>query len=380
VYNDDKVRRRCLDRSIEDLRAQAPETEYLPVDNTGRQFATAGAALNHGASQARHEVVAFVHQDVYLHSLEALEHAAGWLRDEQIGVLGAVGITADGRMLGRMRDRVILLGEAAPEPVDVDSLDEVLFLIRRDLVRQQPLSSSPRLAWHAYAVEYGVRMGALGLRAAAIDIPHTHNSMTTNLARLDDAHRAIAELYPDRLPVRTTCGVVGAPRRSLPGEAVLRPHRWRYRWLRGSLATHRLRSATGLPRWVLGDIRMDVDELLALVPDPPLRVVSHNGRLEFTEPADKPLGLVRGSVAVELSSGDSQRLLEAAEEARRGASVLLTNLDASVLGLLGPAVAGQPSVAGWDQTIGAWLVLGPAAELAPPMWTARRGRPLAAPR
>ena len=83
VFNDAEVRQACLDRSLEAHRVEAPNTEYLPVDNVGGAFESAGAALNHGAARARHDYVAFVHQDVYLHSLTALEEAAGRLADDE---------------------------------------------------------------------------------------------------------------------------------------------------------------------------------------------------------------------------------------------------------------------------------------------------------
>jgi len=76
VFNDPDVLTSCLERSILLGLADAPETEYLPVDNTDGQFASAGAALNDGARRARHDDVVLVHQDVYLHSLVALERAA----------------------------------------------------------------------------------------------------------------------------------------------------------------------------------------------------------------------------------------------------------------------------------------------------------------
>lgn len=141
VFNDPEVRQRCLDRSIEEHRDEA-SLEYLPIDNVDGSFATAGAALNHGASLARHEHLAFVHQDVYLHSLAALGAAAGAFADDPgIGLLGAVGVDASGGLVGRIRDRVTLLGEHVDRPTEVASLDEVLFMAPRALVLREP---SPR--------------------------------------------------------------------------------------------------------------------------------------------------------------------------------------------------------------------------------------------
>lgn len=52
---------------------------------------------------------------------------------------------------------MVLLGKSAPRPRVADSLDEMLFLALRRLVLQEPLTESPEMAWHAYAVEYGLR-------------------------------------------------------------------------------------------------------------------------------------------------------------------------------------------------------------------------------
>ncbi|MBN9376581.1 MAG: hypothetical protein J0I40_14580 [Cellulomonas sp.] len=159
VFNDPAVRSSCLDRSIAAGLSDAPDTEYIPVDNTRGQFRSAGAALNAGAAESRRRVVAFVHQDVYLHDLVALERAAAALLDDpRIGLVGAVGITDTGAVLGRVRDRVVMIGQPTSESQDVDSVDEVLFLVDRDRVVADPLSEHPDLAWHAYAVEYGARM------------------------------------------------------------------------------------------------------------------------------------------------------------------------------------------------------------------------------
>src|SRR5690242_9180503 len=98
VFNDLEVRRSCLDRSLEAHAHNGSRLDYVPVDNICSSFASAGAALNYGAAQARHDYVVFVHQDVYLHSLKAVEEAAGMLaNDETIGLLGAFGVTSEGR-------------------------------------------------------------------------------------------------------------------------------------------------------------------------------------------------------------------------------------------------------------------------------------------
>src|ERR1700712_5241769 len=88
VFNNETVRRRCLDRSIDDHRGQLPGVELIAFDYTTHAFSSAGAALNHGARLATGDILAFVHQDVYLHSLDALGRAGQLLMDDPaIGLL-----------------------------------------------------------------------------------------------------------------------------------------------------------------------------------------------------------------------------------------------------------------------------------------------------
>jgi len=385
VFNDHAVRVDHLDRSITAGQEDAPNTEYLPIDNVDGSFPTAAAALNHGARLARNDYLAFVHQDVYLHSLVAVERAAGMLADTpSLGVIGAVGVTSDGRLVGRIRDRVVLLGDEAPEPVDVDSIDEVLFVASRERIVAEPLLDTPRLAWHAYAVEYCARVRAVGLRAAALDIPLTHNSLTTNLARLDEAHREVAERYPALMPLRSTCGTlrVGAsPHSRLADRAG--SQRWRYRWLRESAL---LRYALGwslgwwpkrrLPgvRLVLADIRRDIDDLAATASGS-ITVVNLG---EWSVPpggSSHSVQLERRGRPFVFTTATTENLL--AKVVARGDQdvVLVTNLTSTAVREVLAAAGGRPTVVGFHEGIGLWALLGHGGPY-PSAWDEPRARPL----
>jgi len=374
VANDEAVRSRCLDRSIAELLHEAPATEYLPIDNRDGAFASAGAALNHGARQARHDYVAFVHQDVCLHSLVALERAAGAVAaDPGIGMLGAVGIAADGRIVGRARDRVVLIGDRVARPTDVDSLDEVLFLVPRATLLREPLSEDPELAWHAYAVEYGLRLRALGKRVTAGDVPLTHNSLTINVDRLDVAHRAVAAGYPAALPLRTTCGTIGGGAPASTRRGPLAAQRWRYRWLRESLVAHRIRRAVGGGPVVLSDLRHDLDDALA----------DFDGQLEVLNlergADERPLQLVRRDRTLSVAALSETALASAVSGWRPGRSLLATNLAVGDLRALARLAPDTPRVAGFHDDTGCWLLLGELARQAPPLWTSPRATPFAMP-
>lgn len=359
VFNDLYVRSRCLDRSIEAGSPEAPGTEYLPVDNTAHQFASAGAALNHGIRSANNEVVVLVHQDVYLHSLPALETMAGVLLDDAgIGLAGAVGITRSGGVSGVLRDRVVMIGEPAGTGETVDSIDEVLFMITRARALREPLSVDPDLAWHAYGVEYGARMQALGLRVVAADLKLTHNSMTTNLDRLAEAHARVAVLHPSVVPLQTTCGVVRAHGDTSRWRTLLRRRRGAMAWLRESATAAQLARAGHLrvTDVVLADIRLEIDDALATL---------DAGRLTIRnlEPVPQPSAdwaadaLPRGDRESSAAVADVDDAVAALRGRKGDEAVLITGVDARTLERLAPALRDAPFLVGVLRDTGAWVLV-----------------------
>jgi hypothetical protein len=375
VYNNLAVRQHCLDRSIERLDAEASNVEYLPIDNVNGSFPSAGSALNHGASLASGDVVAFVHQDVFLHSLTALKKAAEQMLAGGFGLLGAVGVQSGGRIVGRIRDRVVLLGEAVASPVDVDSVDEVLFMVPRNQLPHEPLTESSAMAWHAYAVEYGLRARRLGLRTGVADIPLTHNSLTINLDRLDEAHRAVAAHYEDMLPVYTTCGVITKIGGKTRRETWLSSQRWRYPWLRESLAIRQSHQVSGPAATVLADIRRDVDDVINRSPGRRLHIVNRfqGGPLDG---GWSPLELARRDGCVVLATCDISDVSAALTSRPRGDWLLLTNLSRADLRVLGSQLSAPLGVLGFHAGIGFWILLGAPLAALPPRWGSKRATPL----
>lgn len=369
VFNDAEVRAACLDRSLHDLAAEAPDLEYIPVDNTGHTHPTAGDALNHGARLARNPVVVFVHQDVYLHSLRALEETAAMLlADPSVGIVGAVGVDRSERLVGRIRDRVVLTGGPVAGLAAADSLDEVLFMLRREDVLAEPLATHPDLAWHGYAVEYGLRQRRAGRQVRVADLPLTHNSLTINLARLDVAHRKVLTDYPALMPVATTCGRIPAPARR--GIEPLRRLRSGGRWVRQSVQVRQALQDLRVPV-VLADLTRDADQIVAAMDTAGSVVAVIN-----VDASPKPLGgpepfvLTRLGRPVEFHSTTP-------DQSRSMAHRLLTAGRPVVVTNLGPRevrriLAGAPGdlVVGYHPHGRFWVVGAPASAL-PTAW--RRG-------
>jgi hypothetical protein len=377
VFNDRAVREECLDRSLA-AHLGTGDVEYIPVDNTSHAFASAGAALNQAAALARHEVVVFVHQDVYLHSVERIARAAAHLRDGAWGLLGANGVTREGESVGRLRDRLAIIGETSATPVAVDSVDEVLFLVSRDQVIAHPLSEDPDLAWHAYAVEYGLRMRELGFDVGAVDMACTHNSLTMNVERLDVAHQRVAQLFPNQVPVRTTCGTAGATTSGWRDTSLVRDHGWRLRWLKNSVRAARARRRLRLPA-VLSDIRHDID-MLSLSENTELNVINLDDSGRFAAVAGGPLTLSRsGRRFVFWCVSTVEELVERVASLPTTASTLVVDLNPDVLTRLNGRLPAQDEWLLGVHDSSTWLLGGPVADALPERWTATRSTPLGSP-
>lgn len=371
VFNDAGVLSSCLQSSFQRGTADAPETELIVVDNREGRFATAGSALNFGARRARNPVIAFVHQDVVLHSLSTLERAAALLlRDPGIGLLGAVGIDGSGHIVGRMRDRIVQIGEPAPTPAAVETLDEVLLMATSDRLTQSPLSEDPLLAWHAYGVEYACRVRREGLIAAAVDVAITHNSLTVNLARLTEAHHRVRDEYIELLPIHTTCGTIGSERsQSRLGRAFARRHGAVTWWHESRMASRLARR--GVPS-VLADIRLLVDDAVRLSGRRRLTVVDAAPQ---TSPGTT-VGLSRFGVpfSIEHATGTAEL---AARLGRRhpDETLLLTGLDVRDAAALSARQPGQ--ITGYWRDTGLWVLAGVDVAAVAPLWNTRRNLPYA---
>jgi hypothetical protein len=361
VFNDVPVREQCLDRSIERRRPEVDDLDYVLIDNCDGTIPSAGAAFNLATARARHDYLVFVHQDVVLHSLTALERAAAAMEaDHGIGLAGAFGVEHGGRLVGRVRDRVALIGDHNAGPADVDAVDEVLFIVPRRVFHAERLSEVPELAWHAYAVEYGVRLRDAGLRVCGVDVPLTHNSLSVNTEHLDVAHAEIARTYPHALPVRTPNGVVRSPRARRRHE-LMTQHTTRLRRLYESAHAHAGRRALGGAQCVLGDIRWCIDDLLAGGADP-LLVVNLDRDGTFVDDGPDPLVLRRHEYEVRLTSKGPDQVSEAIATAPVGASVLVAGLRARDLRALAPHLGHGRRLLGFRREVGYWLLVGPSVE------------------
>ncbi len=195
--------------TLKGLANQAAHYEIIAIDNRASSFNSAAAALNHGARQAKGAWLLFIHQDVLLFSDDWLESAEKILDQERPdGWTGVAGQDAEGRTQGFMLDRASLLGNPFDRLLEVQTLDECLLIHRNDRTDGNYFDEAVP-GWHAYGVEACCAAIREGKKNYVISMPIWHDSKSTNLEGLADAHHYVWRKHGEQLgKIYTTCGVL----------------------------------------------------------------------------------------------------------------------------------------------------------------------------
>lgn len=172
AVNDRAVLDFCLMRSEAISSGQARLRTY-------EGFATAGLAYNQALDDSKAPYLVLVHQDVYLPRTFTARVRAEIATLNQVdpnwAVAGSIGMDAAGQVHGRTWSSGLrkLVGSKAEAPASVDTLDEVLLIVRRGTgVRFDPDLPS----FHLYAADI-VQVARAGGRASyVIDAPVIHHS------------------------------------------------------------------------------------------------------------------------------------------------------------------------------------------------------------
>jgi glycosyltransferase involved in cell wall biosynthesis len=177
-----------------------------------RNFPAASLAYNDGLDAARHDLIVFLHQDVYLpcdwverlrSEIEALE-ACG----RKWGVLGCFGMAMEGMPVGHIYSNGLNRELGGPHPpVPVQSLDEAVLILRKSSGLRFD-SELPH--FHFYGTDICLQAKRCGLESFAISNYCVHNSLS--IRRLPPEFWKCASYlmkkWRDELPIKTCCAVL----------------------------------------------------------------------------------------------------------------------------------------------------------------------------
>lgn len=210
AVNDDTVLTKNLERSAVLLE---PDVTF----RAQRGYANAGKAYNEAMRLSTADVAVIVHQDVYLPAawstrvrsiLKNLE-----VVDPDWAVLGLYGVTKAQRHVGYVWSSGLnrILGEPFEAPMPVDSVDELLILLRRS----SGLQFDENLpGFHLYGTDIVQTAFATGFSAYAICAPVIHNSRSIQYLPRSylDSHDYVRNKWRHQLPIQNcVAAIVNSP-------------------------------------------------------------------------------------------------------------------------------------------------------------------------
>jgi hypothetical protein len=172
-------------------------------------FSSAAKAYNDAIDRATNDLIVFCHQDIVLPDAwpsqlqRALDDLA--VADPQWGVLGSYGKTQDGRGWGYVyssgRD---VIGEPLHRPVAVQTLDEIVLILRKSSGLRFD-DSLPH--FHFYGADICLRAAKRRRKSYAVSTFCIHNTHQTLVLPKEfyECCTHIKQVWKDCLPIQTTC-------------------------------------------------------------------------------------------------------------------------------------------------------------------------------
>jgi len=176
-YSSSEKLNSMLTKSLEN---QEIDFEAIYIDNSKGRFSSAAAALNYGFMQSKGEYVVFVHQDVIFdneHFLQEIIYEIDALNTQAIvgvagikeknGVYSNITHGSENKIVGRYR---------LSNPVKVQTLDEVLLAMKREVFNQFLFDEKTCDNWHLYGVDLCLTAAKNGIYSYVIPLSLHHQS------------------------------------------------------------------------------------------------------------------------------------------------------------------------------------------------------------
>lgn len=188
VYNN----RQLLDEMVESCRTQTvgfENIEFISIDNTGRRFSSAAAALNYGSSQATTDICIFLHQDIAFLENDALQFIIDYLDQHPNAVIGSAGVKGreyghDGTIISAMvYGSFKAQYQTAQVPEEAFTLDECLFGCKKALLGQLRFDEVLCDSWHLYGADLCLQALVKGCTVVVLPLPQVWHKSCGNADR-----------------------------------------------------------------------------------------------------------------------------------------------------------------------------------------------------
>lgn len=206
VYNNVKVMSDNIGICVRE--AINRDFEKIFIDNSASKYDSAAKSLNVAARQSKGKYLIFMHQDVKVLDNSWLDGICEYFyKIPDIGVAGCAGINGLGEKAGFIIDRNAIWGKPLKNPVEVQSLDEVMLIVERDAFNAINGFDEKLGGWHCYGADLCMRMSVNGKKNYVLPLFIHHRSLSTNLYRLIDIQRNLRRKFKSGLHITTAGGI-----------------------------------------------------------------------------------------------------------------------------------------------------------------------------
>ena len=175
VYNDKGILDEFLIKSL--LSQQYKEYEFIPIDNTNKAFVSASQALNNGGDKASGDYIIFLHQDIMFTSPNTLQKIAGYLNDKT-KLYGVAGVRDSNGVISNITHGPDFSPAGyvkITEPTLVQTLDECMFIVPREVFDKLKFDESTINGWHLYCVDYCLSAKKVGIDSYVIPADNVYH-------------------------------------------------------------------------------------------------------------------------------------------------------------------------------------------------------------
>lgn len=154
--------------------------ELITLDNRENAFSSAAKALNYGAEISRGEILVFMHQDIYLWDLNAVDTYRTYLESDPNAIIGPAGKREDGKVvmdLYETKEKIQRGERANGQMFEVETLDECLIAMTRHTWNRLRFDEICCDNWHCYAVDICLANKLSGNQNRMIPLEICHDSL-----------------------------------------------------------------------------------------------------------------------------------------------------------------------------------------------------------
>lgn len=168
-----------------------PLCELIVIDNTKNKWSSAASAFNYYGRKAKGKYLLLAHQDVELVDNNYLERAFYFLNklSQNLGVAGVAGVKegCEKNFIDLLRGKVEhpngnWPGKIGCSPEEVATVDELLFIVPKEVFERVSFDEITCFHWHLYAVDFCLACRKAGLSVIVLPL-HTRHRSAGDFAR-----------------------------------------------------------------------------------------------------------------------------------------------------------------------------------------------------